>query len=408
MKQLFSVLFLASASFGACQSEPTPLSELLKVAREHSPGLQIAKADIAAARARSGTRNAAYRPVISLNGVASSGDGSMIFPTSVMPSNYSQTMPGSQAVANATFMWKFWSFGRDSIARRSAAAEIQHFESGLARAESDLMRSMREAFANVLYRRDVLAARSEAYAAAKEMLRVTQAKFEEGSVPKAFVFRAQADVSTMERELAMARADLEESLAMLRESAGLDQVDPRQFGAWDEPLVAPESLKEAIEFALKSHPEVQMASWSLESAQLARQDAAKSRLPELSFMAMGDWMGTRLMPASATSKAGLVLSFPLSDGGEGSSAKKEADAMEAKMQQELRMTQLKVQASIARAFASWNSVEAQRKAAKDGLVASLEAFRVMQERYGCGDGNSSRSDRRSCSSGAHAYTVCRC
>ena len=78
------------------------------------------------------------------------------------------------------------------------------------------------------------------------------------------------------------------------------------------------------------------------------------------------------------------MSFPLSDGGERSSLKREADAMIVKMEQELRMAELKVQSAVAAAYALWSSVEAQRRASQDGLAASLEAFRVMQERYDAG------------------------
>lgn len=213
---------------------------------------------------------------------------------------------------------------------------------------------------------------------------MTQAKYDEGSAPKAFVFRAQADVSSMERELAMARAEVQASEAMLRESAGMQQLDQHEFGSWDEQLLAPESLKAAIDIALATHSEVQEAQWNLESARLSSRDASKAMQPELTLMVMGDWMGSRLMPGSTASKAGLILSFPLSDGGERSSTKKEAQAMESKMEQELRMAKLKVQSAVARAFAPWNSVQVQRQAAQDRLVASLEAFRVMRERFDAG------------------------
>jgi len=384
MKHLLCFLFLLLATQTFSQSEPLPLRETIKVALEKSPILQMAEADIVAARARSGMKLAPYKPLISLNGVASAGTGSMIFPSSVMPYNYSQTQPGTQAIGNATLMWRVWSFGRDALARRSSEAEIGLYEARSELAGSDVVLSVRDAFANVVFRRDVLISKQEALKAAKEMLRITVAKFDEGSAPKAFVFRAQADVSSMERELAMAQADVDEALAMLRERVGLDQVDPRQFGSWDESLVAPESLQAAIEISFKSHPEVRIARWNLESARLTSRDASRYRLPELSVMAMGDWMGSRMMPGSTNSKAGLVLSFPLSDGGERSSLKREADAMIVKMEQELRMAELKVQSAVAAAYALWSSVEAQRRASQDGLAASLEAFRVMQERYDAG------------------------
>ena len=101
-------------------------------------------------------------------------------------------------------------------------------------------------------------------------------------------------------------------------------------------------------------------------------------------MAMGDWMGSRMMPSSATSKVGLVVSFPFGDGGERKAAKAEAEAMTKKMSQELRMRELQIQANVASAFAAWESVPAQRKASQAQLAASEEGFRVMKERYEAG------------------------
>lgn len=384
MKYLYCSLILAASVLATGQTAKVSLSETLKLAEAESPVLQIAQAEVDAARARSGMRQAPYQPAVSLNGIASSGDGSMIFPSSAMPLNYAMTQPGTQAVGNATLMWRIWTFGRNDIARRSSMAEVHLYETQLDLAVVEVRLGVREAFANLLFRRDVLEAKAEALNAARETLRVTEEKFEAGSVPQAFVFRARADVSGMDREIAMAGADVDEALAMLRESAGLAQDDPKEFDGWDEELVAPPSLGDAIALALQSHPEIQVATWSLESAGLASRDASQSRLPELSFMAMGDWMGSRQMPGSASTKAGLVLSFPLSDGGERASAKKEAEARVAKSEQELRMARLRIQAAVASAYAPWASVEAQRKATSDGLLASLEAFRVMQERYDAG------------------------
>ncbi len=377
-------LLLAQAAIGSAQNESLSLCLALAKARARHPTLLGAQSDVAAAKARASMRSAPYRPQVSLNGTAATGDGAMIFPSSVMPVNYSLLPTDSVAVLNGTAMWRFWTSGRDRIARRLGSAEVTQFQ---ARAEVlgiDVDFGVREAFTNVSFRRDVLSAKQAALDASSEMLRITQARFDGGSVPRAFVLRAEADVAGMERELALAQADLGMAEAMLRERVGMDQSGDQQFGGWDQELVAPATKHEAIAVAMKSHPKLTSVRLDVDMAQLKGLDASRAKLPEASLMAMGDWMGVRRMPGSATTKVGLVVSFPLGDGGERSAAKSEADAMAKKMSQELRMLELQIQAKVASAFAEWGSVPAQRKAARAQVTASEEAFRVMSERYEAG------------------------
>lgn len=387
MKKLQSFvvsLLLALATIGFAQNENLSLSQALAKSRASHPALVGAQSDVAAAKARASMRNAPYRPQMSLNGTAATGDGSMIFPSSVMPFNYSLLPTDSVGVLNGTAMWRFWTSGRDGIARRLGSAEVTQFQARVDTLGINVDFGVREAFSNVVFRKDALNAKQASLDASREVLRTTQARFDVGSAPKAFVLRAEADVAGMERELALAQADLGMAEAMLRERIGMDQGGELQFGSWDQELVAPETKQEAIDSAMKQHPELTAARLDVDIARLKGLDASRSKLPEASLMAMGDWMGVRGMPGSATTKVGLVVSFPLGDGGERTAAKSEADAMAKKMSQELRMLELQIQAKVASAFAEWGSVPAQRKAARAQLAASAEAFRVMGERYEAG------------------------
>jgi|GEM_PF-3403025 len=380
----FVTLILAIGTTSVAGGQSLSLSQALEKARTGHPSLLSAQSDVAAAEARASMRNAPFRPQMSVNGTAATGDGSMIFPSSVMPVNYSFLPTDSVGVLNGTAMWRFWTSGRDGIARRIGFAEVTQFQARLDIIAINVDFGVREAFSSLVFRKDALNAKQAALDASREMLRVTQARFDVGSAPKAYVLRAEADVAGMERELALAQADLGMADAMLREKVGLDQSGELQFEGWDEEPVAPETKRASIEAAMKKHPELTSARLDVDISKWKGLDASRSKLPEASLMAMGDWMGVRGMPGSATTKLGLVVSFPVGDGGERSAAKSEADAMAKKMSQELRMLELQIQAKVASAFAEWGSVPAQRKAARAQLAASDEAFRVMSERYEAG------------------------
>ncbi len=81
------------------------------------------------------------------------------------------------------------------------------------------------------------------------------------------------------------------------------------------------------------------------------------------------------------SKYGLVLSFPLNDGGERRAVRAEATAMGAKMTAEYDMARLKIEAEVASAWSTWEAVPAVLDAAKSELVASREAYRITLIRY---------------------------
>jgi len=376
------LIVLCSMSRG--QSREVTLNGALDLAKNRNPLLLGSLYDIESAQARASMRNAGFRPQFSINGTAAVGEGSMIFPSTVMPVNYALLPKEPSTILNATTMWKFWTAGRDRVAQRLGLAEVSQY-----RFRSELLRlsveyRIRESFSNVLFRKDVVHSKQVALETANEMLRVTQSKFESGSVPKAFVLRAEADVAAMKREVVMAEADLEMAEAMLRERIGVDQSSEVRAGNWDQELAAPPTKQEAIEFAVAHHPQLAMAKLDIETADLKQEEASRSRLPEAALMAMGDWMGTRRMQATTSAKVGIVVSFPLGDGGERNAAIAEFRAMAKKMQQERRMLELQIQAETASAYAQWASVNAQRDAARAQVVASEEAYRVMQERFDAG------------------------
>lgn len=357
------------------------LSEVERLGVERNPSLAAARAEVGAVSARGDMLQVPYRPQISLNGYGVGGDGSMIFPSTVMPTNYAALGSGERALANGTFMWRVFSFGREGTARGIKAAETGAATDDVRREELDVVLRVRLAFSEALLMRDRVAARQAAVESAVEVERVTRERYDAGKVPEAFLFRSQADAAAMRKELAMAEAEARASEAMLREAIGLPQSDPARPGEWDTPFEAPAGLDKAIETAVKQRPELASLERSAEGFGLRASLAQKSSLPELSLMAMGDWMGARNMPGEFGSKVGLVLSFPLHDGGERRAAKAEASAMGAKMRAEYEMARLKVEAEVASAWFTWEAVQAVLDAAKSEVAASREAYRITLIRY---------------------------
>ncbi len=220
-----------------------------------------------------------------------------------------------------------------------------------------------------------------AHESALEVLRITQARFDAGKVPEAFVLRAKAEVAAAEREVAMAEADEAGAVAALWDAAGLDQTSGHELGPWDEALTAPETVAEALRLAQLHRPELLAISEEAKEMESLASAADKSRYPELSLMGMNDWAGSNGSDGASTYKAGLVLSFPLGDGGQRQAAKSQASAGISKADAELRSMRNGIQAEVVSAWAQWQAVGKISDAAKAELDASEEAYRVALVRY---------------------------
>ncbi|MBS1723005.1 MAG: TolC family protein [Armatimonadetes bacterium] len=380
MKAILPVIAtLVSAS--AFASEPVNLSQLSATALKEHPRVKAMVAERDAIDARRKMALVPFQPRLSLNGYGATGNGSMIFPSSVEPLNYSLLPSDSVAVANATFMWRVLSFGREAAVAEAGKADLRSADFLVRSEEQEVLLGLRMSFADAVFQRDRSTAFEAALASAQEVERVTQARFEAGKVPEAFTLRAKADTARAEKEVAMARADARAVLATLWESAGLEQAPDNGLGAWDVALDAPSTQVEAVRQALAQRPEY-LALVEDRKAAIARTNAiARSRLPDLNFMAMDDQMAHGRARGENGFKAGLVLSFPIGDGGERSAAGQEARAMTKKLDADTKAMRNRITAEVGVAWAQWSATADVRKAAGAELAASAAAYEVALLRY---------------------------
>jgi outer membrane protein TolC len=259
--------------------------------------------------------------------------------------------------------------------------EVLSSESAIQTESLDVLFNLRASFADALLKRDSLAGYQAALESAKEVERTTQARLDAGKVPLAFALRAKADTAKAEQDLAKAWADSESASAKVWEAAGRDQGEGIELGDWDLKADPPKNLKTAIVAAWEKRPEIAVLKLQLNAAKSRESAIAKSKLPELNFMAMNDLMGTSGVRGSDTSKAGLVLSFPIGDGGQRNAESKEQRAMIARLQAEEKALRNRISSEVARAWAEWKTVDTIKVAAQAELAASDEGYRVAVVRY---------------------------
>jgi outer membrane protein len=109
--------------------------------------------------------------------------------------------------------------------------------------------------------------------------------------------------------------------------------------------------------------------------------AKKATFPELSLYGMNDWAGSSAANGASTYKAGIVISFPLGDGGQRRGAQAEAAAGQSRADGSLKMIENRIQSEVASAWAQWQIVGVLARAGADELAAGNESFRIAMIRY---------------------------
>jgi outer membrane protein TolC len=382
MRNLLASLLLFFAG-SAVQGQPEiALSQALDIAQKNHPDIASMRAEVDAALARSSLMLAQFRPQVSLNGTLAAGDGSMIFPGTVMPTNYALVPDGPTGILNGTLMWPIYRGGRERTTGRLVVSEVQMARLALAGTVLEVNLNLRLAFAEALMQDHHAGAMKAALVSSQEIERITKEKLDAGKVPEAFYLRAKAESASMQKELAMAEAGAKAAFASLREAMGLGQEgDDQMPGKWDDPEVLPSTLTEALAEARLRRPEILALNLSADVARMKGRLADQSLMPEVSLMAMSDWMTRRRMPGDSATKIGLVVNFPLGDGGERKSAAAEQRALAQKAVSESRKVQQKIEAEVATAWANYAVLPAVRESAELELAASTSAYEVAMLRY---------------------------
>lgn len=357
------------------------LSEAEKIILENHPLIASAKSEIAMAEAKKYMLSAPFLPMLSINGYAFEGKGSMIFPSTVNPVNYAIAPDKGSISGNITLMWKLFSGGRENTTANLARTLLSISEYELQETQQELLLRVRTAFAEAAGKYAKWQSSANALQATLELEKITKLMFEEGKIPEAFVLRAQAETAKAKKNEALSKSEYLIAMASLKESMGLQQTIEITIGEWDHNFNAPEKKESAMDLAVQTRPEARKLKQLQEYANLNTRLSSQSQLPELSLMAMADWMKTRNMSSENLYKAGLVLSFPLLDGGMRQSQIRENKAFEESLRLQVEALKLQIQNEVVSAWYEWEIADSLIGSAEAEVKAAEEAYRISLLRY---------------------------
>lgn len=219
---------------------------------------------------------------------------------------------------------------------------------------------------------------------AQTLLDLARNRYEAGVVAGVDVTRAESQLATAQLRLAQAEnLDRDRRLELLRATGlPLDSVLELVDDADGVAAAQVHPFEELLPTAEASRTELQVARERVQAATLDRQAAEAERLPRLQLEADYGLSGrSPTWYSLPTRSVGLVVSFPLFEGGRLSGAETAAASRERQARISLDDLRVQVEQDVRRAFDAIRTSGSARTAAESGLVLAERELRMSRHRF---------------------------
>lgn len=358
------------------------LDGAFQYAFEHNPRIAGAEAAIREARARGSQRKAERLPQVGVNNfvlrqgpvIPSPGGG----PPAVPPYRYNVGIFFSQAI----FDW-----GQRAAQQRQAARETDATRLRSLETRNQVRLVVAASFYNILRAEQLVVVARDRVAAATEQLRVARARFEQNISPRFDVLRGEAELANAEQELIAAQNEREITAAALNTAMGRDVRAPVILASPPERPVPPVPLKVALESATSTRPELVALAREVDARKLdVRARQAEGR-PHVNVTGAYDRPNPGgFAPQSFRYNFGLVMTYPVFDGGLVRGRVREAQAGVERNRQALEGFRQQVELDARQSLLDMEEARLRTGAATKELESAREALRVANVRYRAGLG----------------------
>ena len=341
-----TALLLLMTVAGAAAQQPVTLRQLLDLAGQRSPQIQLAALRQAESRIQSEIAASAYAPQVNLTTSSAYQTSNLEGIGLVLPGAPSRT--GPYRVFNARPQLSAPVFDLALLSSIRAARER------IVESKFDAETARQTTLAAVL---DLALNHFQAasrYDAAQARLRTAEAVHEQARQAEAAGTASKLDLARTAQQVANERAaarqaarDRDVLRTLLLEAAGLEQTDRIELQAPELLNFAPRTLPvERIQKgSLEQRSELRAAEARIRTAEFERQSARRERLPKLAFVGDYGLLGAGPDHSLSTYTAGASVTIPLFTGGR---LKARIAAAEVKVRQaetELRQQRLAVAAA---------------------------------------------------------------
>ncbi|MDW8028282.1 MAG: TolC family protein, partial [Armatimonadota bacterium] len=225
--------------------------------------------------------------------------------------------------------------------------------------------------------------------AMEERIRVDKVAADVGRIPEFWVLRSEAELANAKQMLANAQRDYEVAMLNLKAIMGIypdSQVElTDSLESENEPKVEMDRDK-LLAFAFANRPEIRYAMQQIDAQKFALQAAKGLYSPQVSLMAMADYMSGKGEMGQGTGGyiVGIVLGLTVFDGRRRKATVNEAEAMREKALADLEKTKLQVAREVDVALKELQAAGQNVKTAEVALKFAKEDARIAKVRYESG------------------------
>ncbi len=375
-----------AASAGA----PTPIgfAEAVSLALKHNPQLAATRQGVAAAEGDLGIARAERWPRLdAAMSYTRHGDPVQVAPLS-QPGEFGRFDRNTYDAA-LTASLPLYAGGRIVTGIEIAEAERVIAQRSVGQAEVDLVFNVASTFSKILQLRALEAADGAAVRQLEEHRRVADLMVRAGKTPRVDLLKTDVRLAEVRQRLVTTQATLESAQALLTRLLGFDPVRVRYDAAGAlEYWPVREGMDAAVARALRQRPDYLAQQTAAAQADLRVGRARGKRLPTLSLNGQYGGRTGDDFTVEEQWDLGLLLSFPLFDGGAITAEVARERARRAAAEERLRDLELRVTGEVQDAFLDLRQAEERLALAQASLEQAREALRVEQLRYGSGAGTS--------------------
>ena len=362
MSATTALIFVLAAQTARAES----LADAISLAYQTNPTLQNQRAQLRITNETYVQARAGYRPQVSATVTGSRQDY--------------QGQTTNTASALITASQPLYTGGRTASAVGAAEADILAGRETLRQAESNILQSVVQAYADVLRDQEGVAIREAALSALSDQLKEVDARAKVGDLTRTDLAQSQGYLFQAQLDLASAKAQLEISRASFALAVGQT---PGRLDPLPTLPNLPSTLDQAMATAEEGNPSLRSALYAEQAARFRTTEARDQRLPNVSMQVQIGANGpvSPFLPNIYGRDATVSATFtqPLFAGGVINSQVRQQVERQTSARLQTEQTRRSVIQQISQAWASFLAARENTRNADQGVSANQVAYEGVQK-----------------------------
>lgn len=378
---VFSMVFFLSTSIAhggeilTIDNKTLTLGECIAIGLKMNPTGEISQQALKAIQEKVGEAKAGYYPAVKISSAYT-----YTAPTERMAAGASDSYDNRLAIRQTLF-----DAGATSNLIQGVFHNITALEYDTTKTKLDIGFTVSTLFIDVLKKQELLAVAKATLTSTEQHRQQSQALYKEGLTPRADVIKSEVQVSSARLSVVSADTAVLTAKAALSAFMGVPvtivfDVDGREVARMQH-LPLPPDVREALDQAYHSRPELMGVKARLAAADAAISQAVSGFYPNVSLDASYGWQEDTFAPTDTKWGVGVTVSLPvfeqLTTRSKVGQAVANRNGVKASETQALRAVELEVQ----QAWLSLNEAHERQTVAAKALEQASEDMRVSEGRY---------------------------